>query len=368
MVGCSYCSNEPDYPYTCNYCGNSFCSEHRLPEKHKCTHFLPDSGKRFESDGPSTKDRRSTRKRIKDRVKEKASRKSPKLRDPTGGVESQSAKKRASKTFGKKGEKKITDKSPETKPDGSLERPSDYDTEYQNNTSRIADVRSRVGGLVDSAQWALYWLFVAPIVLVGLLFWRTIRLVRFGLTHPVTIVLVVAIIGISATAGTGFEPLDSAVDKGIGFTGGAAEGVASYGADAFSLNKSEVRMEIHKQVNQERAKRGLRNLSYSKALQRPAQAHSGDMANHSYFSHTSQTGQDFSDRYREHGVNCGGGGENIFRTTGSADLEEDFAKEVVSAWMNSPGHRENILRPRFRAEGLGIAVGDEYTYVTQNFC
>jgi uncharacterized protein YkwD len=48
---------------------------------------------------------------------------------------------------------------------------------------------------------------------------------------------------------------------------------------------------------------------------------------------------------------------------------EEIASQVVNGWMNSPGHRENILNARYDREGIGIAVSsDGKVYVTQNFC
>ena len=48
---------------------------------------------------------------------------------------------------------------------------------------------------------------------------------------------------------------------------------------------------------------------------------------------------------------------------------DEFAFVVVDGWMNSPGHRENILDGSYDVEGIGVAVSaDERVYVTQNFC
>ena len=48
---------------------------------------------------------------------------------------------------------------------------------------------------------------------------------------------------------------------------------------------------------------------------------------------------------------------------------DDLAEEIVSQWMSSKGHRENILRKDFHHGGIGIAVNDKQElYATQNFC
>jgi uncharacterized protein YkwD len=54
------------------------------------------------------------------------------------------------------------------------------------------------------------------------------------------------------------------------------------------------------------------------------------------------------------------------------DTEEELAKGIVTQWMNSPGHRENILTPDWQREGLGIEAtmqdGNIAVYATQNYC
>jgi hypothetical protein len=77
-----------------------------------------------------------------------------------------------------------------------------------------------------------------------------------------------------------------------------------------------------------------------------------------YFSHDSLDGRTFIDRLRAAGYIPSDQrwlvGENLAWGTGSLAT----ARSIVAAWMNSPGHRENILRPQFREIGLGIAPGN----------
>lgn len=147
-----------------------------------------------------------------------------------------------------------------------------------------------------------------------------------------------------------------------------ADGASAAAVDATSTNETKIRMAIHQQVNEERTSRGLPALSYSQQLEDVAQYHSDDMAEEGYFSHESPAGVSMKERYRRHGAPCIGGGENIYKTQSSASAEEALARETVDAWMNSPGHRRNILRERFNSQALGIAEGDGWVYVTQNFC
>ena len=81
--------------------------------------------------------------------------------------------------------------------------------------------------------------------------------------------------------------------------------------------------------------------------------HSRDMVANDYFSHVAPSGTTPEQRMRRHGAPCSQGcalGENIAWASGSASTPA----AIVQAWMNSPGHRANILEPVFRYEGLGV--------------
>lgn len=147
---------------------------------------------------------------------------------------------------------------------------------------------------------------------------------------------------------------------------------------------------IHDRINRERRARGLAALRWDDALSRIAGEHSRDMAKRGYFSHVSPEGRGFSQRYRAGGYTCGitvknviyTGAENIFQnnlydriTTVNGvkyydwNSMEEIADTTVEGWMNSPGHRKNILMPHWEREGIGISVApDDKVYITQNFC
>lgn len=114
-------------------------------------------------------------------------------------------------------------------------------------------------------------------------------------------------------------------------------------------------------VNDERARAGCGSLSTSSALQRAAQGHSADMAANDYFSHDSQDGRTFADRIRAAGYTGGAIAENIA-------AGQSTASSVVKSWMNSSGHRANILNCSYRYLGVGYAKGGSYgSYWTQDF-
>ncbi|MGH9933969.1 MAG: CAP domain-containing protein, partial [Nitrososphaerales archaeon] len=64
---------------------------------------------------------------------------------------------------------------------------------------------------------------------------------------------------------------------------------------------------------------------------------------------------------------CGGAaGENIFYSFGKDSAQ--IAQSAVTAWMNSAGHKANILSSFYHSEGVGIAISETKVYVTQDFC
>ncbi len=147
---------------------------------------------------------------------------------------------------------------------------------------------------------------------------------------------------------------------------------------------------IHALINKERQKHGLSRLVWHDRLSRIAREHSRDMAERKYFSHDSPEGHDFSYRYRQGGYSCAVKGQGVIYTGGENILqnnlynsvttvngvayydwnsEEEIAETTVQGWMNSPGHRKNILTPQWEREGIGIFVApDDKVYITQNFC
>lgn len=108
-------------------------------------------------------------------------------------------------------------------------------------------------------------------------------------------------------------------------------------------------------INQERDQRGLAPLRDSPRLSDAAQAHAKDMARRNYFSHTSLSGASFVDRIRRTGylqnVRSWQAAENIAWGTGKLASP----KAIVRSWMNSPGHRANILSASLREIGIGVA-------------
>lgn len=112
-------------------------------------------------------------------------------------------------------------------------------------------------------------------------------------------------------------------------------------------------------VNKERATAGCKPLTASSSLDGLAQAFSDDMAARDFFDHTDPDGHTPWDRAKARGI-TNLGGENIAR--GQADAEA-----VMTAWMNSPGHRANILNCDYTTLGVGIHYGTGGPWWTQDF-
>ncbi|MFD8523595.1 CAP domain-containing protein [Streptomyces capillispiralis] len=114
-------------------------------------------------------------------------------------------------------------------------------------------------------------------------------------------------------------------------------------------------------TNRERARAGLPPLSRDPLLTAAAQAHSADMVARDFYSHTAPDGSRPWDRAAAAGSARRTIGENIA-------CGQRSAAEVVRGWMNSPGHRANILKPDFTHLGVGFAGGGRAgTYWTQLF-
>ncbi|WP_096154444.1 MULTISPECIES: CAP domain-containing protein [Bacillus] len=107
-------------------------------------------------------------------------------------------------------------------------------------------------------------------------------------------------------------------------------------------------------TNAERAKHGLSPLNLDTELSKVAREKSKDMKQNNYFSHTSPTFGSPFDMMRQFGISYRTAGENIA-------MGQRSPEEVVTAWMNSEGHRANILNGNFTHIGVGHVEGNYWT-------
>ena len=116
-------------------------------------------------------------------------------------------------------------------------------------------------------------------------------------------------------------------------------------------------------TNAERAKAGCGPLTVNATLTAVAQAHSQDMATNNYFDHNSQDGRSPFDRMTAAGYRYSTAAENIA-------AGQRTPQDVMTGWMNSPGHRANILNCALKEIGVGYATSSssQYgVYWTQDF-
>lgn len=111
--------------------------------------------------------------------------------------------------------------------------------------------------------------------------------------------------------------------------------------------------EVIRLVNEHRKKNGLSPLTYDWQLARVARYKSQDMKDNRYFSHTSPVYGSPFQMMKSFGISYRSAGENIARG-------QKTPAAVVDAWMNSPGHRKNILNPSYTHIGVGYVADGSY--------
>ena len=113
--------------------------------------------------------------------------------------------------------------------------------------------------------------------------------------------------------------------------------------------------EVIRLVNEQRTKNGLKPLKANWELSRIARYKSQDMADNNYFSHTSPTYGSPFQMMKQFGITYRSAGENIAQGYSTPQA-------VVNAWMNSPGHRANILNASYTQIGVGyVSQGNHWT-------
>lgn len=133
------------------------------------------------------------------------------------------------------------------------------------------------------------------------------------------------------------------------------------------LDMEEIEELIFELVNEEREDEGLQGFDYSDEMAELAEYHSQNMVDYDFFDHTDHQGNGMSGRWDIvcPDVSWSSIAENIAMNYG--DTEEEVAENFVESWMDSPGHRANILSDN---EYIGVGVvgdGTGYYYATQCF-
>jgi uncharacterized protein YkwD len=171
-----------------------------------------------------------------------------------------------------------------------------------------------------------------------------------------------------------------------------AAATISAAENPYTISTTALEQRVHDLINQERNDLELASLSFDPALAAIARKHSEDMAAQNYFAHVNLAGQDPTARGTDAGYICRkyygsyytyGIAENLFqnylyssatyysnrKTVYAWNSPEEIAQTTVAGWMNSSGHRENIVTPTFDREGIGVAIAaDDKVYITEDFC
>lgn len=133
----------------------------------------------------------------------------------------------------------------------------------------------------------------------------------------------------------------------------SADHIESGDNAATESDTSQQAQEVLKLVNAERSKQGLKSLMLSSNLTSIANTKAKDMAVNNYFSHTSPTYGTPFQMLQSFGISYKSAGENIA-------AGQKSPQEVMQAWMNSSGHRANILNSSYTELGVGYYTGGSY--------
>jgi uncharacterized protein YkwD len=158
----------------------------------------------------------------------------------------------------------------------------------------------------------------------------------------------------------------------------AASSCGGADTEAAGLSQTELEASVLCLINETRAQHGIRPVHSNGNLRQAGMSHSQDMVSAGYFEHTSPSGRTFIDRISNTGYTRGARrwlvGENLVWGSGSRSTPQ----AMVDAWMESPAHRANLLRGRYRevgvavvrgtpfsaADGAGVTVSSEYGFRT----
>ena len=142
-----------------------------------------------------------------------------------------------------------------------------------------------------------------------------------------------------------------------GTTDGTSDGTNDGTTDGTSAFGT-MEVDTFNQINQQRISNGLAALVMNETVRTVARNHSQDMIDRGFFDHTNPDGLGVGDRVTAAGVAWQRVGENIASNSGYADP----VTVAVTGWMNSAGHRANILTAEFTHTGIGIAQSASGAY------
>ena len=135
---------------------------------------------------------------------------------------------------------------------------------------------------------------------------------------------------------------------------------------AWRAARPQLENRIFALVNRERESAGVKPLDFSAALANAANRHSAAMAQDGFFEHRGDGEPALFDRVTASGMDTDHVGENIFET--NEWVSGEVADECVEMWMQSEGHRLNMLSPEFDKTGIAVGVSEQgENYITEDF-
>jgi hypothetical protein len=132
-----------------------------------------------------------------------------------------------------------------------------------------------------------------------------------------------------------------------------------------ALAQTALELEVLQRTNQVRQERGLRPLQWDALAYKAALGHAQDMQERNFFAHQNPDGLGAAERMRAVGVLEVMVGENLASFEGYPDPE--IPQRALVGWMNSPGHRANLLKPEFTHLGVALVRQGRRVMVVQNF-
>lgn len=135
-----------------------------------------------------------------------------------------------------------------------------------------------------------------------------------------------------------------------GTGGSSSSGNTSSSTETSNMNSDE--KEVFDLINKQRTNNGLAALKNDSEVQRVARIKAQDMVDNNYFSHTSPTYGSPFDMLKSFKISYKTAGENIAGNSSNSS--------AVTAWMNSPGHKANILNSNFNYTGIGVVSSPKY--------
>lgn len=135
-----------------------------------------------------------------------------------------------------------------------------------------------------------------------------------------------------------------------GTGGSGSSGNTSSSTETSNMNSDE--KEVFDLINKQRTNNGLAALKNDSKVQRVARIKAQDMVDNNYFSHTSPTYGSPFDMLKSFKISYKTAGENIAGNSSNSS--------VVTAWMNSSGHKANILNSNFNYTGIGVVSSPKY--------